>query len=363
MRAGSYSGGMKRRLSVAIALLGDPQVSASLKCTPLLCCAAAGAAPQPGSSPLALLPLLLPPLLACTGSPPRRADHGARSHFQVRCFAAVMQAGGLRLWCGAHSACSPRAVTVCGPRLGFIALAGVHARKPCIVETMCHTNHRRRHLWDLVDRVKRGRAVVLTTHSMEEADILGDRWAGQDVLSSVACWRRCTTRSASPPPPALQLPPATALHCIQTGLLTAAPTHLPIFFPRRIGIMARGRLRCLGTSLRLKARFGSGYRVSIRVQGGGSGLTGGDIPLDEGSSAGGRSAFSSSGLAGAGLRQEDSEIQPAPLAVQPGLHPAAPPQRGGSNHSGVLVNRLSAQGLLLSLAAGSLGAIALDRAG
>ncbi len=97
--------------------------------------------------------------------------------------------------------------------------------------------------------------------------------------------------------------------------------------------MARGRLRCLGTSLRLKARFGSGYRVSIRVQGGGSGLTGGDIPLDEGSSAGGRSAFSSSGLAGAGLRQEDSEIQPAPLAVQPGLHPAAPPQRGGSNHS------------------------------
>ncbi len=33
--------------------------------------------------------------------------------------------------------------------------------------------------------------------------------------------------------------------------------------------------------------------------------------------------------------------------------------RGGSNHSGVQVNRLSAQGLLLSLAAGSLGAIML----
>lgn len=29
--------------------------------------------------------------------------------------------------------------------------------------------------------------------------------------------------------------------------------------------MARGRLRCVGTSLRLKARFGSGYRVSVRV--------------------------------------------------------------------------------------------------
>jgi len=31
--------------------------------------------------------------------------------------------------------------------------------------------------------------------------------------------------------------------------------------------MARGRLRCIGNSLRLKSRFGSGYRVSIRVQG------------------------------------------------------------------------------------------------
>jgi ABC-type multidrug transport system ATPase subunit len=34
----------------------------------------------------------------------------------------------------------------------------------------------RRHLWDLIDKAKRGRAIVLTTHSMEEADILGDRW-------------------------------------------------------------------------------------------------------------------------------------------------------------------------------------------
>ncbi|KFM28559.1 ABC transporter A family member 2 [Auxenochlorella protothecoides] len=70
----------------------------------------------------------------------------------------------------------------------------------------------RRHLWDLIDSCKRQRAIVLTTHSMEEADILGDR--------------------------------------------------------QEIGIMARGRLRCIGTSLRLKMRFGSGYRISIRVQGG-----------------------------------------------------------------------------------------------
>lgn len=68
----------------------------------------------------------------------------------------------------------------------------------------------RRHLWDLINRAKRDRAIVLTTHSMEEADILGDR----------------------------------------------------------IGIMARGRLRCVGTALRLKNRFGSGYRISVRVSSG-----------------------------------------------------------------------------------------------
>ena len=50
-----------------------------------------------------------------------------------------------------------------------------------------------------------GRAIVLTTHSMEEADVLGDR----------------------------------------------------------IAIMARGRLRCIGSSIHLKHRFGSGYQVMI----------------------------------------------------------------------------------------------------
>jgi ABC-type multidrug transport system ATPase subunit len=29
----------------------------------------------------------------------------------------------------------------------------------------------------------------------------------------------------------------------------------------RIAIMARGRLRCIGSSLRLKQRFGTGYQV------------------------------------------------------------------------------------------------------
>lgn len=99
--------------------------------------------------------------------------------------------------------------------------------------------------------------------------------------------------------------------------------------------MARGRLRCLGTSLRLKARFGSGYRVSIRVQGRSAGTAnvgGSGSSSVEGSAMG--SLGSCSSLVDAGLAHEESEIQPAPLAVQPGLHPAAPPQRSGSNHSG-----------------------------
>lgn len=67
----------------------------------------------------------------------------------------------------------------------------------------------RRSVWDIIEAAKPGRAVVLTTHSMEEADILGDR----------------------------------------------------------IGIMAKGRLRCLGTSIHLKSKFGAGYRISVAVDG------------------------------------------------------------------------------------------------
>ena len=62
----------------------------------------------------------------------------------------------------------------------------------------------RRGVWDVIEKAKKDRVVVLTTHAMEEADTLGD------VIS----------------------------------------------------IMSRGRLHCLGTALRLKSVYGSGYRVS-----------------------------------------------------------------------------------------------------
>ena len=65
----------------------------------------------------------------------------------------------------------------------------------------------RRHVWDVIEAAKQDRCVILTTHSMEEADILGD--------------------------------------CI--------------------AIMAKGRLRCLGSTVRLKSRFGAGYKISISL--------------------------------------------------------------------------------------------------
>lgn len=61
------------------------------------------------------------------------------------------------------------------------------------------------HVWRLIHQLKRSRVVVLTTHSMEEAEALSDK----------------------------------------------------------IGIMVQGKLRCIGSSLYLKNRFGGGYQVCL----------------------------------------------------------------------------------------------------
>ncbi|KAL3693440.1 hypothetical protein R1sor_007091 [Riccia sorocarpa] len=65
--------------------------------------------------------------------------------------------------------------------------------------------HARRGMWDLLRSFKPGRAIVLTTHYMDEADLLCDR----------------------------------------------------------IAIMSEGRLRCCGSSLYLKAKFGVGYNLTM----------------------------------------------------------------------------------------------------
>jgi len=74
----------------------------------------------------------------------------------------------------------------------------------------------KRAMWTLVDMAKLGRAIVLTTHSMEEADAL--------------CGR--------------------------------------------IGIMAYGRMRCLGSSLHLKDKFGEGYKIVVTYTQGSSASAG-----------------------------------------------------------------------------------------
>ena len=68
----------------------------------------------------------------------------------------------------------------------------------------------KRFMWDVIASLKKERAVVLTTHSMEEADAV------------------CS----------------------------------------RIGIMVDGRLRCLGTSQQLKSTYGHGYRLAVRTPAG-----------------------------------------------------------------------------------------------
>mmetsp|Transcript_35355 Transcript_35355/g.25791 ORF Transcript_35355/g.25791 Transcript_35355/m.25791 type:complete len:103 (+) Transcript_35355:1036-1344(+) len=63
----------------------------------------------------------------------------------------------------------------------------------------------RRKFWDILKEYKKNRIVILTTHYMDEADVLGDR----------------------------------------------------------ICIMAEGRVHCTGSSLFLKDKFGIGYNVNL----------------------------------------------------------------------------------------------------
>ena len=63
----------------------------------------------------------------------------------------------------------------------------------------------RRALWNMLRKYRRDRIIILTTHYMDEADVLGDR----------------------------------------------------------IGIMAQGQLKCLGSSLFLKNRFSAGFKLTI----------------------------------------------------------------------------------------------------
>ena len=131
---------------------------------------------------------------------------------------------------GLHGKVLRDAVTAMADSLGFPekrkslagTLSGGQKRRLCVGLSMVGGNSvvyldeptagldplSRRQLWDLVQRNREGRAILLTTHFMDEADVLGDR----------------------------------------------------------IAIVKEGRLRALGTSKFLKNRFGLGYllRMSLR---------------------------------------------------------------------------------------------------
>ena len=63
----------------------------------------------------------------------------------------------------------------------------------------------RRNFWEMLKSYKKDRIIILTTHYMDEADVLGDR----------------------------------------------------------IGIMCKGTMKCLGSSLFLKNRFGIGFKITF----------------------------------------------------------------------------------------------------
>ncbi|KAJ3333077.1 ATP-binding cassette sub- A member 1 [Blyttiomyces sp. JEL0837] len=66
----------------------------------------------------------------------------------------------------------------------------------------------RRHVWSFIQRLKRGRVIIMTTHNMEEADMLADR----------------------------------------------------------IGVVANGQLRAIGTPATLKMKYGEGYAVTMCIE-------------------------------------------------------------------------------------------------
>jgi len=89
----------------------------------------------------------------------------------------------------------------------------------------------RREVWDIIERAKKGRVVILTTHSMEEADTLAD-----------------TIGTAFSP--AIQRQHQLTIH-------THTHTHTHALTQNGAAIMAKGQLQCMGSAIHLKKKFGA----------------------------------------------------------------------------------------------------------
>ncbi len=136
----------------------------------------------------------------------------------------------------------------------------------------------RRQIWAVIERAKKGKVIVLTTHSMEEADILGDKIGTKQYYSNIFKGNHVELLVDS-----LSLPILAAKEnqqVIQRDFLYFSPLvvqEIPFLLRRNqhvlsflvvlysLGIMAKGKLRVIGSSLHLKQKFGAGYHLAVGI--------------------------------------------------------------------------------------------------
>ena len=122
----------------------------------------------------------------------------------------------------------------------------------------------RRRVWDTIQRVKRGRVVILTTHNMEEVSS-----NGHYSILSVSYFLLSGALE-------LQLCSSSIISHNITSIAHNHHTNIPLpllkqrkqadFLGDQIMVLHGGRVKAVGDSLSLKNRFGPGYQVSMLLQ-------------------------------------------------------------------------------------------------
>lgn len=143
----------------------------------------------------------------------------------------------------------------------------------------------RRAVWDVIQDAKQGRAVVLTTHRYcptgaweGAAGFVIQDWAGAEpnhttpnLAVNCACLRvhplqRCVSHLGDVSHIFLMM---IHVSCLCVRLCAAVCVHYSMeeadVLGDRIGIVARGLLRALGGSIRLKQKYGTGYQVMVAL--------------------------------------------------------------------------------------------------
>ena len=117
----------------------------------------------------------------------------------------------------------------------------------------------KRQMWDLINKVSVQRSVVITTHSMEVRSVLGS--VSMHSLTTRMCCAALLLLCVVP-----CCPSSIIVFCLfndNTIRLRLCPQECEAICSR-IGIMVGGKLKCLGSSQRLKHKFGASYEINIR---------------------------------------------------------------------------------------------------